>query len=216
MSSVVGDIGLRLQEGVQDLKIGQQLAPTREAISKTLATGSTNFFKAVEGVKGRWIARTPSAPATPPDSGRETPDDLGKDSDAISVKSSTSTKNSPGIQQTHSPVQQTGLPLVGTSEFAQRATTTLSGWGSGIGSFISKRTSKFSLGSGVITTPPSTPAASTATPKPNESGDIPEQFVPRDLDAERKKAEREKTEKERLVKDVVPPGSIFNPISYPR
>lgn len=188
MTSVVGDIGLRLQEGVQDLKIGQQLAPTREAISKTLATGSTNFFKAVEGVKGRWMARTPSAPATPPDSGRGTPVDLGKDPDTTSVKSTTSTKNSPAIQQTQPPAQQTSPPVAG-SELAQRAATTLSGWGSGIGSFISNRASKFSLGSGIITTPASTPTR-TAAPKPEEPDDVPEQFIPRDLDAEEKKAEK--------------------------
>lgn len=194
MSSVVGDIGLRLQEGVQDLKIGQQLAPTREAISKSLATGSTNFFKAVEGVKGRWMARTPG---TPPDSGRGTPVDLSKDSDTMSVTSVTSAKNSPAIQQTQSPVQQTSSPTISASEVAQRATSTLSGWGSGIGSFISNRASKFSLGGGMITTPTSTPTAatSTAAPKPNEPDDIPEQFMPRDLDAEREKAEREKAEK---------------------
>jgi len=199
MASVVGDIGLRLQEGVQDLKISQQLAPTREAISKTLATSSTNFLKAVEGVKGRWMTRTPSTgepPATPPDSGRGTPVDMGKDSDAISVKSATSAKNSPATQQTQSPTQQTSLPPVAASEFAQRASSTLSGWGSGIGTFISNKASKFSLGGGIIATPTSTPttATSTATPKPNEpdDDDIPEQFIPRDLDAEREKAEKEK------------------------
>lgn len=199
MTSVVGDIGLRLQEGVQDLKIGQQLAPTREAISKTFATGSTNFLRAVEGVKGRWIARAPSAPVTPTDSGRETPVDLGKDSDTVSVKSSASVKSLPVTQQTQSPVQQAGSPIVGASELAQRATSTLSGWGSGIGSFISNRASKFSLGSGVITTPTSTPATSTTTPKPNELGDIPEHFIPRDLDAERESAEREQAEQEKLA-----------------
>lgn len=202
---MVADIGLRLQEGVQDLKIGQQLAPTREAISKTLATGSTNFLKAVEGVKGRWMARTPSTggpPVTPPDSGRGTPVDLGKDSDAISVKSATSAKNSPAIQQVQSPTQQTVSPPVAASEFAQRASNTLSGWGSGIGSFISNKASKFSLGGGIITTPASTPATatSTAAPKTNGPGDhIPEHFIPRDLDAEREKAEAEKAEKERLA-----------------
>ena len=50
--SVVSDIGLRLSEGIQDLKLEQQLAPTREAISRTLAAGSTNFFNAVAGVRG--------------------------------------------------------------------------------------------------------------------------------------------------------------------
>lgn len=193
MTSVVADIGLRLQEGVQDLKIGQQLAPTREAISKTLATGSTNFFKAVEGVKGRWMTRSPSMPATPPDSGRGTPVDFGRDSDAVSIKSSTSVKTSPAIQHPQSPPQLTSSPGVVASEFAQRASTTLSGWGSGIGSFISNKTSKFSLGSGIITTP--TSAKSTSTTRSDDLDDIPEQFIPRDLDAERKKAEKEKGEK---------------------
>jgi len=193
MASVVGDFGLRLQEGVQDLKIGQQLAPTRDAISKTLVTGSTNFFKAVGGVRGRFMARTPStggAPATPPESGRGTPVDLGKDSDAISVTSTTSSKNV--IQQTQPPAQQTSSPQIAASEFAQKATSTLSGWGSGFGSFI--RAGKFSLGGGTVTTPAPIPTTATpaATPEPNKLDDIPEHFIPRDLDAEREQAEKEK------------------------
>ena len=189
---MVGDIGLRFQEGVQDLKIGQQLAPTREAISKTFSTGSTNFFKAVEGVKGRLMARTPSTGGTPPESGRGTPVDLGKDSDTISVKSVTSTKSTPAVQQSQSPTQQTDSPPM--SALAQRATGTLSGWGSGIGSFISNRASRFSLGGGTITTPAPTPSAvpSTAIPKLDEVDEIPDHFMPRDLDAEREKAERER------------------------
>ena len=187
MTSVVADIGLRLQEGVQDLKIGQQLGPTREAISKSLATGSTNFFKAVEGVKGRWMARSSSStPATPPDSGRGTPVDLGKDPDAISVRSSTSAKNSPVIHETQSSSQQPVPPGVVASEFAQRATSTLSGWGSGIGSFISNRTSKFSLASGITTT--SAPAVPAKTDEPDR---IPQQFFPRDLNAGKEEAEKE-------------------------
>ncbi|KAF9527500.1 transport protein Avl9-domain-containing protein [Crepidotus variabilis] len=60
--SVVADIGLRLSEGIQDLKLEQQLAPAREAAARALTVGSTSFFKAVEGVRGRWAQRTsPSA-----------------------------------------------------------------------------------------------------------------------------------------------------------
>ena len=59
--SVVADIGLRLSEGIQELKLDQQLAPTREAISRTLAAGSTNFFNAVAGVRERWMQRNPSS-----------------------------------------------------------------------------------------------------------------------------------------------------------
>lgn len=57
----MADISLRLSEGIQELKLEQQLAPTREAISRTLTAGSTNFFKAVEGVKGRWLQRNASS-----------------------------------------------------------------------------------------------------------------------------------------------------------
>jgi hypothetical protein len=57
---VVSDIGLRLQEGIQELKLEQQLAPARQAVAQIFTVGSSNFFKAVEGVKGRWIQRTPS------------------------------------------------------------------------------------------------------------------------------------------------------------
>ena len=56
----MSDIGLRLQEGIQELKLDQQLAPAREAVARTFTVGSSNFFKAVEGVKGRWGQRTPS------------------------------------------------------------------------------------------------------------------------------------------------------------
>ncbi|KAJ2923004.1 hypothetical protein H1R20_g14090, partial [Candolleomyces eurysporus] len=66
--SVVADIGLRLQEGIQDLKLDQQLAPAREAVARTFATGSTNFLKAVEGVRGRWAQRSASTSSPPPTS----------------------------------------------------------------------------------------------------------------------------------------------------
>lgn len=50
--NIVSDIGLRLQEGLTDLHLEQQLAPTREAITNAFSAGSTNFFKAVDGVRG--------------------------------------------------------------------------------------------------------------------------------------------------------------------
>ncbi|KAF8500783.1 transport protein Avl9-domain-containing protein [Russula emetica] len=59
--SAIADITLRLSEGIQELKLEQQLAPTREAISRTITAGSTNFFKAVEGVKGRFVQRSASS-----------------------------------------------------------------------------------------------------------------------------------------------------------
>lgn len=43
------------------MKLDQQLAPTRDAISRTFSAGSTNLFKAMEGVRGRWLQRNGSA-----------------------------------------------------------------------------------------------------------------------------------------------------------
>jgi len=59
--SAVTDIGLQLSETIRDLKIDQQLAPTREAISSALSTGSTKLLKAVDGIKGRWPAQRSSS-----------------------------------------------------------------------------------------------------------------------------------------------------------
>jgi len=209
MASVVGDIGLRFQEGVQDLKIGQQLAPTRDAISKTFVTSSTNFLKVVGGVRGRLMARTPSAgaPATPPESGRGTPVDLSKDSDTVSIRSTASTKDPPVIQETPP------SPQIVAPELTQRATRTFSGWGNGIGSFFSTKASRFSLGGGTVATPTSIPttATSTAAHKPNELGNIPEHSVPeppvpRDLDAEMEQAGRDQTEGEQAEKEKLAVG----------
>lgn len=67
--SVVADIGLRLQEGLQDLRLEEQLAPTREAINRTIAVGSTNIYKAFEGVRGWTQQRLPSALPIVPEKG---------------------------------------------------------------------------------------------------------------------------------------------------
>ena len=63
---MVADIGLRLQEGIQELKLDQQLAPAREAMARTFTVGSSNFFKAVEGVRGRWGPQNTPRTSTPP------------------------------------------------------------------------------------------------------------------------------------------------------
>ncbi|KZT67293.1 hypothetical protein DAEQUDRAFT_794018 [Daedalea quercina L-15889] len=63
--SVLSDVGLRLSEGIQELKLDQQLAPTREAISRTITAGSTNVIKAMEGLRGRWLSARPGSATTP-------------------------------------------------------------------------------------------------------------------------------------------------------
>jgi hypothetical protein len=164
----VSDIGLRLSEGIQELKLEQQLAPTREAISRTITAGSTGFFKAVEGVRGRW-QRTPGTSASasasslgeasrdgsvsstpvevsPPRSAEVSP--TPKDVSAPpSVPSSPSTK--PTVPATQTPSisrQQSSVDLsAAATHAAQEARATVGAWGANIGSFWSTRASRFSL-----------------------------------------------------------------------
>ncbi|KDR83014.1 hypothetical protein GALMADRAFT_238770 [Galerina marginata CBS 339.88] len=186
--SVVADIGLRLQEGIQDLKLEQQLAPAREAVARTLTVGSTSFFKAVEGVRGRWAQRSASnlsvspAPSihngnddaaskssrasTPPvevsradfeDAPRTArPADFGSiNSKTTHLRpfSLTSTNSIPSDSPTTSPTSVAGMasPL-----------KPLSAWGAGIGSFLSAKTSRFSM--------------AVKTPNTAKPGDAPPSF----------------------------------------
>ncbi|KAF7987032.1 hypothetical protein HWV62_147 [Athelia sp. TMB] len=159
--SVVADIGLRLSEGIQELKLEQQLAPTREAISRTITAGSTNFLKAVEGVRGRW-QRAPSLVPSPNEQ---------KEAGATIVTSSTSSTpvevspvlpSSPnGLlqQQPQTPIR-TSLPSSAElSAAAAEAKAAIGSWGAGIGSFWSAKTARFSK---PATSPPT--ISSTETP----------------------------------------------------
>jgi hypothetical protein len=147
--SVVADIGLRLQEGIQDLKLDQQLAPTREAISRSFNVGSTNFRKAVEGV-GRWArdASTSSAslnellnggrtsisrPSTPP------VEITKKDAEVNTQPKNLSVKPAPFQLRQLSLLPSSQLP-----ESPKAEGNVMSVWG-GIGSFWSARATKLAL-----------------------------------------------------------------------
>lgn len=151
---MVADLGIRLQEGIQELKLEQQLAPAREAMARTLTVGSTNFFKAVEGVRGRWAQRTSPLPesessgaSTPPvevskadveDSPRTArPVEYSRKTLNLRPFSLTST-NSLSLDSPSSP-NNTGSAAVTSS--AQQ----LSAWSTGFGSFLSAKAPRFSL-----------------------------------------------------------------------
>lgn len=148
--SVVADFGLRISEGLSDLKIDQQLAPTREVISRTLTTGSTNFFKAVEGVRERWMQRNPSSTSnTSPtsDAGSPTKVDDAKTerSEAVHIEASRS-RDSVASTQTKPLVN--GLRALSMSVNRPPPEPTkpiLGGWGTGIGSFFSQRVTRMSM-----------------------------------------------------------------------
>ncbi|KAI5118799.1 hypothetical protein M0805_005141 [Coniferiporia weirii] len=150
--NVVEDIGLRLQEGLQELHLQEQLAPTREAISRTIASSSTSFFKAVEGVRDRWAQRSSSSlsitegtssttSSTPVEISRSEVD-LAKASDTSSLKgarfSTLSSSSQTGLKPLLSTPSQQQLPAV-------EAKATINAWGASIGSFISQRTARLSV-----------------------------------------------------------------------
>jgi hypothetical protein len=172
--TVVADISLRLSEGLQELHLDQQLAPAREVVSRTFASGSESFFRAVEGVRGRWAQRSPSSGNLP--------------ADAQSMSSSTSTGTT--VEVTRSDAEEASKATAGQSQglkplslgvgagsesagagaaqgqpAQQQAQApsvadvkaTLGSWGSSIGSFISQRTARLAT---PATEQTSTPAAS--------------------------------------------------------
>ena len=138
-------------------------------MARTLTVGSTNFFKAVEGVRGRWAQR--SVPSTSP-----SPSLYGGNDDAVNKSSRASTPpvevskadfedalqtakqsdyNSNSKASHLRPFSLTSTNSLpsdspNTSPTAGLASMTdtlkpLSSWGAGIGSFLSAKTSRFSM-----------------------------------------------------------------------
>lgn len=174
--SVVADIGLRLSEGIQELKLEQQLAPTREAISRTITAGSTNFFKAVEGVRGRWQR----APSPVPPLEKVDVSNMTAESSVSSTPVEVSAEElpvSPRGQQPEAPQTPIRMSLsqsVDLSAAAAEAKAAIGSWGAGLGSFWSAKTSRFSKAGafGSAQSSPSIPAqipASGHVVSPSES-----------------------------------------------
>jgi hypothetical protein len=138
--SVVADIGLRLQEGLQELKLEQQLAPTREAITRTLSAGQSNFFKAVEGVRGRWGLRTASSSSTSIDSLSSTPPvEISKaDAQAGVDVIAEVVPLPPSTPSRQSTLESGTVPT-------EKTLTAFAGWGAGIGSLLSSAGGRFTI-----------------------------------------------------------------------
>jgi hypothetical protein len=129
--SAISDITLRLSEGIQELKLEQQLAPTKEAISRTITAGSANFFKAVEGVKGRFIQRSASSLS------------VGSTSTSSGTLISRSEVLDGGVL-TNSPPPLAAPAPTGMEATAIQAKERLSGWGASVGSFFASRAVRLS------------------------------------------------------------------------
>ncbi|KZS96061.1 hypothetical protein SISNIDRAFT_483460 [Sistotremastrum niveocremeum HHB9708] len=142
----IADIGLRLQEGLHELKIDQQLAPTREALSNAITAGSTSFLKAVDGVRGRWtlgrsassasVQSVGSSATTTTSANMSNAEEINPAELAVEEKKAA---DPPKASPPTSP-PPTARPL---SVVATQAGATVSAWGSGLGSFLSSRASVF-------------------------------------------------------------------------
>ncbi|KAI0770101.1 transport protein Avl9-domain-containing protein [Fomes fomentarius] len=170
--SVVADIGLRLSEGIQELKLDQQLAPAREAVSRTLAAGSTNFFNAVAGVRERWM-RNPSSSSSVNDAASPP---------SLSNVNTRGSDGSPPSERSHSsrdsyipatPTSTRGLrplSIVGAQQLAQpeppKPPPSSFGWGANIGSFFSQRAARLSISSTTTTSRPPSVASLSRGPSP--------------------------------------------------
>ncbi|KAG8745970.1 late secretory pathway protein avl9 [Ceratobasidium sp. 414] len=68
--TLASDIGLRLTEGINDLKLEENLGPARDRIASAITTSSTGFFKAFDGfrdgVAQRLAAQKTPSPAAAP------------------------------------------------------------------------------------------------------------------------------------------------------
>jgi hypothetical protein len=157
--SAIADITLRLSEGIQELKLEQQLAPTREAISRTITAGSTNFFKAVEGVKGRLVQRSASSLSV-----GSTSTGSGTVISTSEVPDSSALTNSPSASPTTVPM--------GVEATAIQAKERLSVWGANVGTFFASRAAKFSTQQKTAPSSVSAPSSTSASPV------VPPQEVP--------------------------------------
>ncbi|KAG9315875.1 transport protein Avl9-domain-containing protein [Chiua virens] len=165
--SVVSDIGLRLSEGIQDLKLEQQLAPTREAISRSITVGSANFFKAVEGVRERWQQRTTSSPSVQ-DVIYGVPIEITKSEASLPGDTTDVTKPNANISRQTSRESTASSPSpprpVSMAQATSDTKAALSSLGAGIQSFWTSRASmRFSLSRASVASVASNDSVSSST-----------------------------------------------------
>ncbi|KDQ20941.1 hypothetical protein BOTBODRAFT_151915 [Botryobasidium botryosum FD-172 SS1] len=160
--TAVSDIGLRLAESIHELKIEQNLAPTREVLSNAWTTGSTTIFKAFDAARTEVAARIaaqraaaaanaaasgPSAPAGA--SNPALPTSPGGRESTLSIASTldeTSSPTKPGLRPFSLGARPPLLSPTSSAallETTQAAKATLGSWGAGIGSFINSKAATF-------------------------------------------------------------------------
>lgn len=175
---MVSDIGLRLSEGIQDLRLEQQLAPTREAISRTLTAGSANFFKAVEGVRERWQQRTSSSPSMQDVTSSTYGSPIEVTRSEASLPTATPDSTKPGVHISRQISRESAASALSPPRpvsMAQAASDTkaaLNSLGAGIQSLWSNRAARFSLSRTSITSIASNDSLSSPTQVQQQGGPL--------------------------------------------
>ncbi|BEJ15278.1 hypothetical protein CspHIS471_0410450 [Cutaneotrichosporon sp. HIS471] len=151
--SAFGDVGIRLAEGLHDLKIEESLAPTRAAMSSAFAAGSSSLFRAFDGVRSEVNNRLEAekarrASATAAERERNSPNGSpngSRPSSAAALAPSTPAANRPESVASNRSGNSTGA--AGTSPAASPGVdvrATLGTVGSSISGFFGSRMASFS------------------------------------------------------------------------
>ncbi|KIR51864.1 cytoplasmic protein [Cryptococcus gattii Ru294] len=146
--NVVSDLSLRISEGLHDLRLDEQLGPTREALSSAFSAGSSSLFRAFDGVRSevsnRLREREEAAAAARARQSVNNSTDPFKNRTQTPFSSNTPTT----FTSNTSPVQAQAQ-----TQPVENIRATLGGIGSGIGGFFSSRISSFKNPSPTPTTP---------------------------------------------------------------
>lgn len=169
--TIMSDVGLRLAEGLHDMKVAETIAPAREALSNAFTAGSTGFFRAFEGVRSEVAARMVRQPSTSSSGAGSTPVQVSPPSSVRDVSPSPARTSYPPLPATPTTMSPSaagprtgGLRPLSLAPAATVATdvggaakATISSWGSWIG----KKAAEYKRGSASTTTSipeePSTP-----------------------------------------------------------
>ncbi|OXB36127.1 cytoplasmic protein [Cryptococcus neoformans] len=145
--NVVSDLSLRISEGLHDLRLDEQLGPTREALSSAFSAGSSSLFRAFDGVRSEVSNRL-----------REREEAAA----AARARQSVNSNNGPIASETRTPFSSTTTAFAtnvsstqgqAQTQPVENIRATLGGIGSGIGGFFSSRISNFRNPSPTPTTP---------------------------------------------------------------
>ncbi|KAI9633849.1 putative cytoplasm protein [Dioszegia hungarica] len=154
--NVVSDLGLRLTEGMHDLKLDQHLATGRDAVASAFVAGSSSLFKAFDGVrtevssrlKEREAAAAALAAASPPPSAAHDAGRRGSQSTLASSDTAISSSTLP-VQHISKITSSSSSSTPAASRIPIQAPqiadvrATLGNIGSGIGSFFGSRVASF-------------------------------------------------------------------------